>query len=113
MTFLARTKGPLGIKDTAPKADHAYLAKVRELPCCICEAFGEPQLSATTAHHPIHGRFSQRKTPDRMAIPLCDGHHQGSFDGSKIAVHAEPTKWKRLYGEDHEYSAITQDRILK
>lgn len=106
-------KPPLGLKEPKAKADPAYLAKVRELPCCICEAFGEAQLSATTAHHPIHGRFSQRKTPDRMAIPLCDGHHQGSFDGSKIAVHAEPTKWKRLYGEDHEYSAITQDRILK
>lgn len=106
-------KPPLGLKEPKAKPDPAYLAKVRALPCCICEAFGEAQLSATTAHHPIHGRFSQRKTPDRMAIPLCDGHHQGSFDGSKIAVHAEPTKWKRLYGEDHEYSAITQDRILK
>lgn len=104
---------PLGLKADKAASDPVYLAKVRALPCCICEAFGEPQLSATTAHHPIHGRFSQRKVPDRMAIPLCDGHHQGSFDGSKTAVHREPTKWKRLYGEDHEFIAATQDRILK
>ena len=104
---------PIGLKADKAAPDPAYLAKVRELPCCICEAFGEYQASPTTAHHPIHGRFSQRKVPDRMAIPLCDGHHQGNFDRSKIAVHAEPTKWKRLYGEDHLFTAATQDRILK
>lgn len=108
---LAR-KPPLGLKAPKAAADPDYLARVRELPCCVCEAFGEAQLSPTTAHHPIHGRFSQRKVPDRMAIPLCDGHHQGNFDGSKTAVHREPTKWKRLYGEDHEFIAATQDRIL-
>lgn len=104
---------PLGLKADKAASDPAYLAKVRALPCCICEAFGETQLSPTTAHHPIHGRFSQRKVPDRMAIPLCDGHHQGNFDRSKVALHAEPTKWKRLYGEDHEFTAATQDRIFK
>lgn len=31
----------------------AYLARVRELPCCICEAFGEVQMSPTTPEtHP-------------------------------------------------------------
>jgi hypothetical protein len=104
---------PLGLKAEKAKPDPDYLDAVRELPCCICEAYGEPQLSPTTAHHPIHGRFSHRKVPDRMAIPLCDGHHQGNFDHSKVAVHREPTKWKRLYGEDHEFTSATQDRILK
>lgn len=106
-------RGPLGLKEPKAKPDPAYLAAVRELPCVICHAFGEPQLSPTSAHHCIHGRFSQRKAPDRAAIPLCEGHHQGLRDKSKTAVHAEPTKWKRLYGEDTEYIAITQDRILK
>ena len=109
MSLLKR--GPLGLKEPKAKPDPEYLKKVRSLSCCVCEAFGEPQLSPTTAHHPIHGRFSQRKVPDRMAIPLCDGHHQGNFDNSKVAVHAEPTKWKRLYGEDHEYVAIVQDKL--
>lgn len=113
MTFLAREKGPVGLKEPKAKPDPAYLAAVRELPCVICHAFGEPQLSPTSAHHCIHGRFSQRKAPDRAAIPLCEGHHQGLRDKSKTAVHAEPTKWKRLYGEDTEYIAVTQDRILK
>ena len=29
-----------------------------------------PNATPTVAHHVIMGRFSQRKTPDRMAIPL-------------------------------------------
>lgn len=102
---------PLGQKQPKAKPNPEYLAKVRQLPCCICQAFGEIQMSPTTAHHPIMGRFSQRKTPDEMATPLCDGHHQGNFDTSKIAIHRSPAEWRRRYGEDWTYTAATQDAI--
>lgn len=105
-------RGPLGLKEPKAKPDPAYLAKVRALPCCICEAFGEMQHTPTTAHHVIHGRFSQRKVPDRMTIPLCADHHQLGGNG-KTALHSEPTKWKRLYGDDFDFIPATQDRILK
>lgn len=102
---------PLGLKEPKPAPDPDYLEAVRKLRCCICEAFGEPQLSRTLAHHVTMGRFSQRRTPDRMAIPLCDGHHQGNFDTSKIAIHRSPAEWRRRYGEDWKYTAATQDAI--
>lgn len=98
-------------KTGKPAKDRDYLRKVRALPCCICENFGMMQESPTTAHHVFHGRFSNLKTPDRMAIPLCDGHHQGDRDTSKIAVHRSKQKWAELYGEDHTYSAATQDAV--
>ena len=101
---------PLGLKEPKVAPDPAYLARVRTLSCVICEAFGEPQMTPTTAHHVIHGRFSQRKTPDRMAVPLCADHHQIGGNG-KVALHSEPTRWKRLYGEDHTYTAATQDKL--
>lgn len=88
-----------------------YLELVRQLPCCICEAFGEHQTSPTTAHHPIHDRFATRKVPDAQAIPLCEGHHQGNFDTGKLALHRHPSKWRRFYGADHEWIEATQDRI--
>lgn len=74
-------------KEPREAKDPAYLQKVRALPCCVCSAFGMEQLSPTMAHHVFHDRFSGRRTPDRMAIPLCDGHHQGDRDTSKISVH--------------------------
>ena len=105
------SRPPLGLKGAKAKPNPAYLKAVRELPCIICREFGEQQLSPTTAHHPVHGRFAQRKVPDEMAVPLCDGHHQGLWDDSKVALHKEPSKWKRLYGEDHEWVAPTQDAL--
>jgi hypothetical protein len=109
MTFLRR--GPLGLKpDRTGNKDPEYLARVAELPCIVCEAYGEPQRTRTTVHHVIHGRGGNRKTPDRMAIPLCADHHLLGGNG-KLALHSEPTKWKRLYGEDHTYTAILQDRL--
>ena len=104
-------KPPVGQKQPAAGRDPQYLVRVRELPCCVCDGFGEHQKSPTQAHHPIHGRGSTRKVPDRMAIPLCEGHHLGDFDTSKIALHREPNMWKEAYGIDREYVAATQDRL--
>ena len=91
--------------------DPAWLARVAALPCAICHHFGLPQLSETQVHHCIHARFSFRKVPDRQTIPLCEGHHQGDFDKSKMALHRQPSAWKAAYGQDHEYIAWTIDMI--
>lgn len=101
------------IHQKAEKAEPnpAYLAAVREMPCIICESFGLIQTSPTTAHHPIHGRFSGRKRPDETALPVCDGHHQGLYDTTKIAVHRESDRWRKMYGNDTDYVAVIQDRL--
>jgi len=99
------------LKPAKAKPNPAYLAKVRALPCIICTSYGLPQRSPTQAHHVIHERGSFRKVPDTMTIPLCEGHHQGLMDTSKIALHQQPSRWKREYGPDHTYVAITQDMI--
>ena len=99
-------KPPLGIKKSKDKKDEKFLQKIRELPCCICKRFGMVQRSPTTAHHPIHDRYGTRKVSDRLAIPLCDDHHQQLWgtDKSKLAIHKEPLKWRELYGPDYSYS---------
>ena len=97
---------PLGQKQPKPEKDPTYLARVHDLPCCICEAFGEPQATPTAAHHVIMGRFSQRKTPDRMAIPLCYDHHQGGK-----GIHTHPAWWAETYGPDVDYVLPTQDLL--
>lgn len=89
----------------------AYLAEVRKLPCCICEAFGEVQRSETQAHHPIHDRYSHERVPDREAIPLCEGHHQGLRDTTKTAIHRGKRSFRMKYGSDRQWIAQTQDKI--
>lgn len=98
-------------KPERAKPNHAYLAKVRALPCIICAAYGLPQRSPTQAHHVIHQRGSFRKVPDSMTIPLCEGHHQGLIDRSKVALHHEPSKWRRLHGDDVTWLQKTIDMI--
>jgi len=105
------TGRPIYEKPPKAKKDPAYLAKVRELPCVICTEYGLHQTTPTTAHHPIHGRHGTRKVPDEMAIPLCDGCHQGLWDTTKTAIHKEPKKWREQYGDDTDYIAVTQDAI--
>ena len=105
------TRQPIHQKQPKTKPDPAYLRRVRELPCVICQAFGERQVSPTAAHHPIHGRFGTRKVPDIMAVPLCEGHPQGLRDTSKLALHRAPAEWREKYGPDTDYILPTQDRL--
>lgn len=91
--------------------DAAYISALHNLPCVICEAFGEVQHSRTTAHHWFHGRCSAVRTPDREALPLCDGHHQATWDKSKLAIHDGKETWAEKYGFDYSYIAATQDRM--
>lgn len=97
------------------KAGAAIMADRAQEPCIICRLHGEVQVSRTTIHHPIHDRvqtdsdegFSKqkgsRRASDERGLPICDGHHQGDFDTSKVSLHREPEKWKRLYGNDYDY----------
>lgn len=106
-------RGPLGLKERVVSRNPKHLARVRELPCVICSEYGLPQLTSTHAHHCIHGRYSQRKTPDFMAIPLCEGHHQGLYDHSKTAIHKEPQKWRDLYGDDTGWLSWVEQKLGK
>ena len=103
---------PLGLKQPRAIANPAYLDAVRQLPCIICAEFGMRQQSRTEAHHVFHGRFSQRKSPDEMAIPLCVDHHTGfGFDTSKMAIHKAKVEWALQYGYDFDWTARIQDRL--
>ena len=92
--------------------DPFYLELVRQLPCCICAAFGMVQTTPTEAHHPICERHSNEKAPDREAIPLCNGCHSGDFDTSKTAIHRGKKTWMAKYGSDRDYIAGTQDKLM-
>ena len=99
-------KPPMGLKEPKAKKDPRHLARVAELPCCVCEAFGGPQIGPTYVHHTICGRFGQEKTPDRQAIPLCWDHHQGPR-----GIHTDKSAWVQEYGDDRDYIAATLDKL--
>lgn len=125
MTLLRRTPMPRATKpmparSTKRKAHYAsdegkaglaHMARVRSLPCIICLEWEMPQNSPTEAHHVIHGRYGTRKAPDTATIPLCAEHHRESADPAKVALHAEPKRWKQLYGEDHDWLPKIHDML--
>lgn len=81
-------------------AGKRYLDAVRQLPCCICGAW------PSSAHHVICGRYSQSKSSDFDAIPLCYQHHQG-----ERGIHTDQAAWVARHGPDTRYSEPTRRRI--
>lgn len=108
---IAAAKGPLGFKEPRQGPRPGRLAAVAGMPCCICHEYGLPQLSPTQVHHCIHGRHGTRRAPDTMTIPLCEGHHMGQFDTTKVAIHRDPADWKRAYGEDKRWISWVEERL--
>jgi hypothetical protein len=106
---------PIYQKTPKAKPDPDYLARVRSLPCIICEAYGMVQNSPTEAHHAKSGRYGQAKSPDRMAISLCHSHHHKlrSYvgDADKIGFHNNQAEWERRYGPDTDWIAATMDKL--
>ena len=92
-------------------AGKRYMARVAELPCVICHEWELPQQSPTQVHHCIHGRFSTKRAPDTMTIPLCEGHHQGLFDTSKVALHRNPAQWREQYGDDTDWLSWVEKHL--
>jgi hypothetical protein len=113
MTAYQLPQRPLYQKGERPGADPVRLAAVASLPCCICHEYGMVQESRTQVHHCIHGRHSQARAPDSMTIPLCEGHHTGLVDRSKIALHRLSSSWREAYGPDTNWLSWVEERIAK
>ncbi len=98
---------------TRSDSDPHRLMMIHALECVICAKFHLQQTSPTQAHHCIHGRFSTKKAPDEDTMPICEGHHMGLRDTSKIALHREPKKWRELYGDDTDYLKHVNDKLRR
>jgi hypothetical protein len=94
-------RGPLGQKAGKAKKDPARLAAVAQLPCVICGA------RPVEVHHIICGRYSQRKSPDSMTIPLCVWHHRGPE-----GIHQDKAAWEAKHGPDYGFLPLV-DRLIK
>lgn len=94
------TRQPVRQKAPRAKKDPKRLARVKGMPCVICNA---PPPS--DAHHCCHDRFGQRKSSDAETIPLCKIHHQ---DGPE-AIHTNKRAWREKHGPDHGFLQMVDD----
>lgn len=74
--------------------DPGWLGLLAQLPCVVCGSH------PVVLHHVIMGRYAQRRSDDRDAIPLCpDCHHE---------LHKSPEGWRERHGPDHDFLTLTR-----
>lgn len=94
-------KGPTGLKRRKPErataAGKAYMARVKMLPCVICQSY-----PPNDAHHVYHGRYGSEKASDFETIPLCKICHQTG----PLSVHQAKETWEAMHGPDWGYLPV-------
>lgn len=73
-----------------------YLARVKALPCSVCDAAGP-----SSAHHIKQGS-------QYTCVALCYDCHQGSFNG----WHGQKTMWKLKKMDELDALNITIERVV-
>lgn len=71
------------VKHRRPRegSDPAYLARVRQMPCCAAR-LSSCEGTAVDAHHAGPRPGVAMKAHDRTAVPLCRHHHQRFHDAA-------------------------------
>jgi len=65
-------------------AEHAYMGRVKELPCGVCE-----QAGPSDAHHVRTGQGMSQRAGNYCVVPLCKSCHQGPH-----GIHGDRAMWK-------------------
>jgi hypothetical protein len=90
-----------------------YLDKLSSLGCYCCKVDYKIETPANI-HHIREGQgMGQRSEHIGETIPLCEGHHQGNFDTSKLAFHKNPKAWREKYGSEADIARGYHTLILK
>jgi hypothetical protein len=77
--------------------ERLHLARVKELPCSVCEASGPSE-----AHHIKQGE-------QYLCIPLCPDCHRGSF----LGLHGQKRAWTLRKMDELDALAVTVRRLLE
>ena len=83
------------------KFGKAHLAKIHELQCGVCGAYG------VEAHHILIGRTPGRKSSDVLAIPLCTDCHRGSENG----IHGKGNMWRVMKKSELDILVDTFEKL--
>jgi len=84
------------MNNTLSTKERKHLARVKELPCSVCDA---PPPS--DAHH-----YKQHR--QYLCIALCKDCHQGSFNG----LHGQRRMWSVKKMDEQDALNVTIERIL-
>lgn len=88
----------LGMSKIRLSAEKLHMARVAELPCIACGAFG--------AH--VHHIREERIKNHFLTIPLCQECHLGAF-----SIHKSKRQFENIYGNELELLAKTIGELCK
>lgn len=101
---IRRHKGPIPKRafKTRPRpqteAEREHSAAIHRMRCWACEVDKDPCPPPSAGHHIKEEYGAGQKASDWEMLPLCEGHHQGNIDRTRLAYHRAPRTWCARYG---------------
>lgn len=93
----------------ATKSEKEFMARVRRLGCLACR-HDTGQWVAPALHH-IRQDYGKKRASNWEVLPLCEGHHQGLLDGTKLAFHRASRTWCARYGTEVQLLQVVYEAL--
>jgi len=84
------------------KAEKLHMARVAELPCCLCGAM------PVELHHIREGVGMAQRQGNMLVIPLCVEHHRG-----KTGVHGDKSMMRLLKKDELDLLNETLQKVMR
>jgi hypothetical protein len=94
-----RAERHAGDRPRATPEERAHLGATAALGCIAC-FMDTGQFVACNVHHLRAGLGRSQRASHFEVLPLCEGHHQGNIDTSKVAFHRAPKTFELRYGTE-------------
>lgn len=92
----------------ATSAEKAYMDRVAQLGCVLCQELGQQPTGRITLHHPREGQGGAQRSPNWLVIPLCQDCHQGEHNG----FHGRRAMWKLARWDEMDALAATIEAMV-
>ncbi len=87
------------------KAEKAYMGRVAELNCVLCELLHRPGTPAEV-HHIREGQGGAQRAQDYLTIPLCPSCHRGSR-----GIHGDHRLLQQAKVDEMDLLSITIEKL--
>ena len=95
-------------KKAKTAAERNHHERIAGMSCVICDALGQPQMTATEVHHLREGQGASQRASHWLVVPLCKEDHS-----QRYGLHGDRSRMRMAKMDELDMLAETIRRLME